>query len=145
MSFSEGSYSIHLTAIKNEQGVVRSYYSTTWNGLDLAPVYTKYTIAEAQSKFVGLVTKTQFGTSVDPHRVILNYNDDGALISAEFHVTGAQFERVIVKNGAISNATKVDAVTAKADVETKTGKDVGGGPIKPPNVETPIETGPEPE
>lgn len=132
LNISEGSSSIHLTATKNEQGVIQSYYTTTWTGPNQAPVYTRYTIAEAQSKFIGLLTKAQSGTSANPERLILNFNDDGDLISVEFQVIGAQFERVILKGESIPSAAKTDAGTAKSDVETKIGKDIGGGAIKPP-------------
>jgi hypothetical protein len=48
---------------------------------------------------------------------------------------------VTVKGEAIPNTAKTTAGTAKTDVETKTGKDIGGGDIKPPKVveEAPIE------
>lgn len=98
-------------------------------------VVTKYTIAEVQTQFGGLLTKGQSGTSGTPDRLILNYGDAGGLKSVEYHVTSGTFERVIKKEEAIPVASKTDAVTAKTNVETKIGKDIGGGPIKPPKEE----------
>jgi hypothetical protein len=135
---------ILIEAVRNEQKAIQHYKVTTWSGENQKPVYTKYTIAEAQTKFASLLTKNQAGTSGTPDRIILNYNDAGDLISMEFQVAGGEFERTILKGEAIPLATKTDSTAAKTDVETKTGKDIGGGEIKPPKVD-PLPEDPKPE
>jgi hypothetical protein len=139
LSVSQATSSIQLHAIKDDKGVLKSYRVITWSGPDQSMVITPYTISEAQTKFGALLNKTTSGTSGTPDRLILNYDDAGGLVSAEFQVTSGSFEKVTVKGEAIPNTAKVTAGTAKTDVETKTGKDIGGGEIKPPKEEAPIE------
>jgi hypothetical protein len=126
---------IQIQPIRDNKGVLQRYHVITWSGPDESMVITPYTIAEAQTKFAGLLTKNQSGTTTNPDRIILNYNDAGDLISMEFQVTSGKFERQIFKGEAIPAATKTDATATKTDVETKIGKDIGGGPIKPPKAE----------
>jgi hypothetical protein len=133
---------IQLHSVKDDKGVIQSYRTITWSGPNQAMVLTPYTIAEAQLKFGALMTKSTSGTSANPDRLILNYDDAGDLISVECHVTGGTFEKVIFKGEAIPNQAKVDAGTAKTDLETKIGKDIGGGPIKPPKVDPVAEVTP---
>lgn len=134
-SISLASSQIQLHAIRGSDGVIKSYRAITWSGPDGAMTFTSYTVAEAQLKFSVLLERSSSGTSVNPDRLILNYNEDSGLASVEFHVTTGNFERTIQKNGAISTDVKIDASAARVDLETKIGKDIGGGPIKPPKVE----------
>ena len=121
---------LQIQAMRDDKGVLLHYHVITWTGPNESMVITKYTIAEAQEKFAGLITKAQSGTSSNPDRVILNYNDAGDLISMEYQVTIGTFEKVVCKGESIPAAASTDATATKTDVETKIGKDIGGGPIK---------------
>lgn len=137
---------VQFHANKDAQGVVLSYQVWTWNGPDHGMVITQYTLQEVQVKFPSIFDKAEAGTTKNPDRVFLNYTPEGTIYSIDFQVTstklgGGEFELKPKSQPEISGKLNTEALTVKGDIETKTGNDIGGGPIKPttpPPVEEPV-------
>lgn len=137
---------VQIHAMKNAAGAHEFYQVWTWNGPDLEMIITRYALSEVQSKFPSIFDKTESGTVNTPDRVFLNYNADGTILSVNFQtvsskITGGEFEGLIKPQPELSGKVHTEVLLVKGDIETKTGKDIDGGPIKPP-AEPPIE--PEP-
>ena len=139
---------VRITANRDNQGTIVNYTASTWNGKDLGQVDTKYTIAEAQATFGKLLDGVELGTSASPDRHDLIFDDDGNLVKVVAYVFSVRtydivngkpeneqhtgkYESVQKDSVDLSTEVKDDVVATKEDVETKTGKDIGGGEIKP--------------
>lgn len=114
---------IQIHALKNG-AVVVAYNVITWNGTDEAMVTTKYTVAEAQAKFPTYFSKDESGTSKNPDRVTIIYNDDATVYKVDFQALGT-FERIVKSESELTIQAVTEAATVKDDIETKTGKPIG--------------------
>jgi hypothetical protein len=122
---------LQIHALK-DNAVVVGYNIRTWNGPKQGMIDTKYTVAEAQAKFPTFLSKSESGTDNNTDVITVIYNDDGSVYKVEFHAsTPTVFERTVKAGEALSAQAATEATATKDDVETKTGKDIGGGEVKP--------------
>jgi hypothetical protein len=114
--------------------VLVGYRVETFNAKNGAPISTKYTVQEAQDiVFKKLLQGAAVGTSKNPQRIIAWFKPDGTVRSVDFQVIDKddKLETVQKTEADLPADVATDLSTAKVDVETKTGKDLSGGDVKP--------------
>lgn len=114
--------------------VLVGYRVETFSGKNGSPVNASYTVEEAQDQvFKKLLSGADVGTSKNPQRVIAWFKPDGTVRSVDFQVLDKEdrLETVQKTEADLPLDVATDLAATKADVETKTGKDIGGGDVQP--------------